>query len=148
MLSEIKSRCIVSQSDENDEDDGGEGEISDRCEVEALWDTGSTHTVISQAVVDACELRPTGILMLAEGVGDASDDEGEPPLRPTYYVQLMFPDHQVIAPPIQVAAVPQIPGADVLIGMDIVNMGDLLITNYEDTKLSFRVPAQERQIEF
>ena len=30
----------------------------------------STHTIISQSVVEACELQPTGMVILLEGVGD------------------------------------------------------------------------------
>lgn len=38
--------------------------------------------------------------------------------------------------------------ADILIGMDIITLGDFAVTNYEGvTKLSFRVPSQ-RHIDF
>lgn len=123
-----------------DDDDEGEGDLPDRCEVEALWDTGSTHTIISQSVVDACELQPTGMVMLLEGVGDGGSED-ELPLCPTYPVRLMFPDHGETVDT-QVAAIPNVPGVDVLLGMDFISKGDLLITNLRDTRLSFRAPPR------
>jgi len=36
-------------------------EISDIKKFRAIWDTGATNTVITERVVKACKLRPTGV---------------------------------------------------------------------------------------
>ena len=85
-------------------------------------------------MVDRCQLKPTGIGTIT-GVGGGQRCY-------TYFIDLEFPGSGVVSG-ITVAAIPFIPGADVLIGMDIIGRGDLAISNYEgQTMLSFRVPSQ------
>lgn len=71
--------------------------------------------------------------------------ESTPVPCPTYVINLSFPDHGVRISGLQVAAVPQVPNADFLIGMDIITLGDMAISNCNgDTFFSFRYPSQEK----
>lgn len=105
----------------------------------AIWDTGATNTVITQKVVQECDLRTTGMTWThhAQGVTLAN----------TYLVSIFLPNKVVFG---QIRAtegiLPQ--QADVLIGMDIIARGDFAVTNYDGkTVFSFRMPSVE-QIDF
>lgn len=98
----------------------------------AIWDTGATNSAITQNVVDACGLVATGIAQV-HGVSGSSQVE-------TYLVNLGLPD-KVIFYGVRVTKA-QLPGADILIGMDIIVRGDFAVTNFNGaTKFSFRVPS-------
>jgi hypothetical protein len=100
----------------------------------AIWDTGATGTVITQAVADACGLKPTG-MMRVYGVAGAHDTE-------TYLVNVSLPNGIGFAN-IKVTKGNLAGGADVLIGMDIITTGDFAITNKDGkTTFSFRCPSQ------
>lgn len=102
-----------------------------------IWDTGATSSVITQRVVDGCGLKPTGITT----VHNAHSTE----LVETFVVNLALPN-KVAVPDITVAK-GNLPGggADVLIGMDIITLGDLTITNRDGiTVFTFRVPSIDR----
>lgn len=103
-------------------------------EFDAIWDTGATNSVISQAVVDACGLAPTGITEV-HGVHGTARAE-------TYLVNIALPN-KVIFPAVRVTK-GQAGGADILIGMDIIASGDFSVTNCDGTtKFSFRAPSIE-----
>jgi len=98
----------------------------------AIWDTGATNSVITQAVIDACQLVPTGVARVnhAQGVS----------LSETYLVNMGLPQ-QVIFPGVRVTK-GSFNGADLLIGMDIISRGDFAVTNFGGlTKFSFRLPS-------
>jgi hypothetical protein len=73
----------------------------------ALWDTGATNSVISQAVVDKCGLVPTGMTVV-HGISGAQQAE-------TFLVGIWLPN-QVAFPQVRVTK-GDIRGADALIGM-------------------------------
>ncbi len=100
----------------------------------AIWDTGATASVISQAVVDACGLQPTG-MTLVHGVH--GPDQAE-----TYLVNIGLPNGVGF---VNVPVTKGILGnVQVLIGMDIIRIGDFAITNKDGkTVMSFRTPSQE-----
>ncbi len=104
-------------------------------EFVAIWDTGATNTLITQAVVDRCGLRPMGPAF----IGHAGLAE-EPEETESYLIAIRILDL------ITVNEVPVLrggySGADVLIGMDIINTGDFAITHRNgNTKFTFRVPS-------
>lgn len=105
-----------------------------------LWDTGATNTVITKKVVDTLNLPPSGRTVVRT-VGQGNDfNEYE---VNTYLVNLSLPNNVVVA------AVPVseggIAGADILIGMDIITMGDFAITNCDGQSCwTFRMPAVEK----
>lgn len=100
----------------------------------AIWDTGATNSVISQAVIDKCELVATGTTQVNHAHGIAETG--------TYLVSIFLPNG-VVFPGLRVTrGIPS--GADILIGMDIMNQGDFAVTNHSGiTKFSFRMPSQE-----
>lgn len=102
-------------------------------EFDALWDTGATNSVITQNVIDACALAPTGMAQV-HGVNGTSQAE-------TYLVNIGLPN-MVMFTSMRVTK-GQLRGTDVLIGMDIINNGDFAISNHDGkTKFTFRVPSQ------
>lgn len=101
-------------------------------DFKALWDTGATGSVITQEVVDALGLQPTGRVQVHGVAGETTCD--------TYLVSLRLPN-AVEFPELKVTK--GILGAEfsVLIGMDIINQGDFSMTNSGGkTVFSFRVP--------
>lgn len=100
-----------------------------------IWDTGATNSVISQRIVNECGLKPTGIVKVYH-VGGESPSE-------TYLVNILLP-HKVGIPHIKVTKGNMGATADVLIGMDIITMGDFAITNTNgNTVFTFRMPSVE-----
>ena len=99
----------------------------------AIWDTGATHSVITQAVVDACVLKATGMKQVHGVLSSA--------IAETFLVNLLLPnDVQVIS--VNVTLGKLVGEGDILLGMDIITHGDFSITNVGGkTVFSFRVPS-------
>ena len=99
----------------------------------AIWDTGATNSTISQAVVDTCGLKQLGVAEV-HGVSSVL-------IQPTYLVHVQIYNGPTIES--LVATLGEIPGGDVLIGMDVITLGDFAITNKGgNTVFSFRIPSQ------
>lgn len=102
-------------------------------DFEAIWDTGATNSVITQAVIDACGLIPTGMARVHVVTGPSESE--------TYLVNIALPN-KVMFHSVRVTK-GILPDADILIGMDIINQGDFAVTNLGGlTKFSFRYPSQ------
>ncbi len=102
----------------------------------AIWDTGATGSVITQAVVDACGLVATGMTRVYHVDGSSQVE--------TYLVNIGLPDN-VRYPSVRVTKGDLPDGDDVLVGMDIITTGDFAVTNINGkTMLSFRFPSVER----
>lgn len=100
----------------------------------AIWDTGATGTVITQKVVDACSLKPTGMVKVQTVGGERISE--------TYFITLYLPN-KVAVSNINVC-LGDVAGADVLIGMDIISLGDFAISNFGgQTVVAFRLPSKE-----
>ena len=106
----------------------------------AIWDTGATNTNITTRVVRECGLRPTGVV---ESVGV----HGRKFVN-TYLIDVYLPN-LVVARGVQANEAESLPGPDdVLIGMDILNLGDFAVSNYRGkTTFTFRTPSLE-EIDF
>jgi len=101
----------------------------------AIWDTGATNSVITKNFVQKMGLIPTG----KEKVTNTSSIE----LRNSYFINVALPN-RVIIPYLKVTECEDVLGngnADMLIGMDVITVGDFAIT-YEDKKtvMSFIMP--------
>lgn len=98
-----------------------------------IWDTGASGSVITKNVVDQLGLKPTGqtIVNHAQGSG----------ITNTYLVNLALPMN-VLVQSVKVTE-GQLPnGVDLLIGMDIITLGDFSVTNKDGvTVMSFRMPS-------
>ena len=126
----LKTRCMVSYGWER----GNDEPHPPMFEFAALWDTGATGSVISQTVVNACELQATGTRTMRHAQGSTRGVSA-------YTVNIELPnDLEFQALPVILG---DLPGFDMLIGMDIIGLGDFAITHPEgDTKFSFRIPSQ------
>ena len=113
----------------------------------AIWDTGATHSAITKKVVDDLRLQHTGMRETRHAGGKSSNN--------TYLVNIALPN-RVIVPSVRVTEVQLIPDDNVsddrqpqlLIGMDIIGLGDFAVTNANGkTTFSFRIPSVE-EIDF
>ena len=113
----------------------------------AIWDTGATNSAISKKVAKDLGLKPTGVVNVRYGSGAA--------LTNTYLVNIGLPNGVTVGQ-VRVTEAQGIADDNVaddkqphlLIGMDIIGMGDFAVTNANDsTTLSFRVPSA-KEIDF
>ena len=100
--------------------------------VKAIWDTGAYASVISPKVAQELGLMPVGVkpIQTANGTYEAY----------AYVVDMMLPNKLVIRG-VEVSE-SDLKVCDALIGMDIISMGDVKITNKPTTKFIFRIPAE------
>lgn len=102
----------------------------------AIWDTGATGSAVTKKVVDACNLKPTGMTQV-HGVHGSETVE-------TFLINIRLPNQVGIANvPVTIG---KLIGADMLIGMDIITRGDFSVTNVGgETTFSFRIPSVATQ---
>ena len=106
-------------------------------ECQAIWDTGATSSVIPSQVVESLALKPID-------VREFRGFDGKLTLCPIYLVDIALPN-KFIVPGVPVAGGPNITGAEVLIGMDIISLGDFAVTNLENkTQFTFRIPSMAK----
>ena len=99
----------------------------------ALWDTGATNGVITDRVVQQCNLRPSGKTFVYGVNGQHQAD--------TYLITIQL-QGLILFPSLRVTRGDFL-GADMLVGMDIIGHGDFFVTNQNgETTFGFRVPAQ------
>ena len=90
----------------------------------AIWDTGAEKTTIIQEIANNIECIATDQI-LTKGVGS------EPKKVNVYDVSVIDIGTKFRIKNIPVASTSSIGGGDVLIGMDIISLGDLAITNQD-----------------
>ncbi len=103
--------------------------------ISVEWDCGTTRCSISTELVDKLNLKPCGISNTLNTTESASTN--------VYEIVLVL--HDIMEIPIIVDAVPNIhsTGIDMLIGMDVICLGDFAISNYNgETCFSFRYPSK------
>lgn len=103
--------------------------------IKALWDTGSSESVISSKLVRKLSLHPIGSALL-NGTSLSCKTK-------IYEIILLFAEKQRIA--LQVTESPQISnsGIDLLIGLDVISMCDFAIsTDNENICMSIRFPSR------
>lgn len=102
----------------------------------ALWDTGATNSMITEKVAKRCNLVPTGFIQVSTAGGLIEES-------PTYLVDAYLPN-KVRVENVKVAQ-GNLGDVDLLIGMDIIALGDFAVTNNNGiTTFSFRMPSIER----
>lgn len=105
----------------------------------AIWDTGATKTAITSKVVNDLNLKPIGKAFVNHADG-----------RSEQFVCLisLFLPNNAIVPSVSVTEAKLLGNEDLLIGMDIIGMGDFAITNHNNkTTFSFRIPSL-KEIDF
>lgn len=107
----------------------------------ALWDTGATTTCISESVAQQLSLVPTGMMNIQTPSSTKSVN--------TYLVNVGLPNHLNVND-VQVCDTDiGKQGLEMLIGMDIITLGDFSVSNYNDkTVFTFRVPSKEKMTLF
>lgn len=100
----------------------------------ALWDTGATASVITQKTAATLGLKPFTKIMVSHADGES--------LQNVYLVNFYLPN-KVLLPNVRVTECKDTSGTfGVIIGMDIISLGDFAITNFKgETTLSFRIPS-------
>ena len=101
--------------------------------TKALWDTGASKSVISRAVAKALGLIPTGATNVSHAGGMS--------VSPTHLVNFYLPNGVGIIG----VLVTEFEGTGdfgAIVGMDIITIGDLSVTNVSgQTWMSFRTPS-------
>jgi predicted aspartyl protease len=102
--------------------------------IKALWDTGATGSAITPAVAKLLGLIPTTKTNVQHADGIS--------LQNVYYVNIYLPN-KVVVPFVKATECNNIVGNfDIIIGMDIISLGDFAITNVGNkTTFSFRMPS-------
>jgi hypothetical protein len=112
--------------------------------VNALWDTGATLTFMKPKLRDKLKLRMfgTGSPIHIVGVGGLVKADFT-------YASLLLSDNLLFEYcPVYVVDFP-VKNVDIIIGMDIINMGDFILSNTENkTTFSFVVPPLPNRIDF
>lgn len=107
-----------------------------RIPFDAMWDTGAAKSVITQRVVDACDLKPIRKGFI-QGVNGMQKSEA-------YVVNLYLPSMITVY---EIAVVTGNPGDvwwDILIGLDVISQGEFSIKNVNgNTEWSFSIPIPE-----
>ena len=101
--------------------------------IEAVWDTGATNSVITPNVANQLILSPIDTVKMI-GV----NSEG---MAPVALVHISLPNNVFLLSRRVTIAKKIGGGIDMLIGMDIISLGDFLISNAEQkTSFSFVMP--------
>jgi predicted aspartyl protease len=105
----------------------------------ALYDTGATHSAVSPKVVADLQLASVGATNVKVGGGDLTTT--------SHLVNIGLPN-RVMFPMVRVAKMVLHQDFDVIVGMDILGLGDFTVTNHEGkTTFSFCCPSR-REIDF
>jgi predicted aspartyl protease len=98
-----------------------------------IWDTGASGTFITQRIITKCGLKPFTMVDVQGAYGGVTQ-------RNVYLINLLLPSGVHIP---NVAAIEGEMGTtDMLIGMDVITLGDFAITNFGgNTVFSFRIPS-------
>jgi predicted aspartyl protease len=103
--------------------------------IEALWDTGATMTCIKPSLRDKLKLRQSELVesIIMSGIGGDVEADG------TLVSIWLAPNFVIELCPVYIADFPG--DEELLIGMDIITMGDFAICNVDGkTSFSFAVP--------
>ena len=101
-----------------------------------LWDTGASSSTINQRVVDECNLPQIGFAKVQTADGLRNNSR-------VYGVNIYLPS-QVTIGGIRATVGDLGSDLDVLIGMDVITMGDFAVTNAGGiTVMSFQFPSLE-----
>ncbi len=126
----IQTNCVITPYFEK----GHKGFVPG-CEVEStVWDTGATNTVISAAVIEALNLKPIEKTQL-EGVGGIMDSS-------VYKINIYLENN------VEFIGIEALSGDigdyDLIIGMDMITLGDFVLSNKDGkTWFAFRHPSTE-----
>lgn len=126
---QLITECEVSQPSVNAKNSKN---LVKRIKVNGLWDTGATNSVINKSVAERLNILPMGVSKIHHAGGESSVN--------TYVVNIILP-HKVEISMVKVSEA-EMQGFDILIGMDIISLGDFAISNFNGKSIfSFRIPS-------
>lgn len=106
-------------------------------EYQALWDTGATGTSITKEVIGMLGLKPVTQI-------EVFNAHGESKIKDAFLVNITFPCN-IMVNGITAAEGSFGSGIGVLVGMDIIRLGDFAISNFKGkTAFSFRIPTYSK----
>ena len=102
-------------------------------EVNAIWDTGAARSLITPETASKLNLKPVSKTLMAT----PSDKDVQ---SNVYLIKIHLPNGATI---LNVQALEGTPNScDMLIGMDVITLGDFAVTNFNGkTSFSFRIPS-------
>jgi predicted aspartyl protease len=107
--------------------------------TKGIWDTGATNSVVTKSTAASLNLRPVRRTRVRGVHGDKEVN--------VYYVNITL-NNKNITLNTQVTECDELSADNsvgMLIGMNIIAMGDFVITNYQgNTTMSFRVPSLQK----
>ena len=102
----------------------------------AIWDTGGNITVINKKVIEDCDLIPIGRTIMRSPGGEN---------RSYLYLINLWLKNGLMIPNLRVVEGVLTEDVEVLIGMDIINLGDFAVSNKDGkTVFTFRYPSYEK----
>ena len=116
----------------------GEAKVSPPAKwgLRAIWDTGASGSAVSIQVADGLGFKPIGYTPVSTANGDF--------VAPVYICDIYLPSG-VVVPSVEMTGGKLGSDADMLIGMDVIALGDFTITNLGGvTWFTFRVPSMQR----
>jgi len=106
---------------------------NDKAEIKALWDTGAGCSLIRPEVAARLNLK-----VLSKTIMSTPSDKDVP--TNIYQINIILPNGAKIVDVLALEGTPN--GCDMLIGMDVINLGDFAVTNNNGhTVFSFRIPS-------
>lgn len=101
-------------------------------DINCYWDTGAVQSVLSNSIIERLGLVPVDAGMSVHAFGTSMVN--------VYYVNLRLPNGIEISNLRVIGGV--LPGVDMLVGMDVINLCDFALTHPgENTKFSFQIPS-------
>ena len=129
-LNQLKTQCGVSDAVPLNNGDPDPPVVN---QYEAIWDTGATGTVITAKVAKDLGLKPTGVVTSHHAGGSHTVN--------TYLVNVYLPNSiRIVA--VKVIEAVLSGNTEMLIGMDIISLGDFAFTNLKgEACFTFRIPS-------
>ena len=104
-----------------------------RIEINAIWDTGATSSLITPEVAAKLNLKPVSKVLMS-----TPSDKDVP--ANVYLINIEFPNGVKVINIQSLEGTPN--GCDMLIGMDVITLGDFAVSNFNgQTMFSFRIPS-------
>lgn len=103
----------------------------------AQWDTGASSTCISERVVSELNQPPIGVTIISTPAGQRQCNK--------YLVDIVLPNNVKVTDVEVIETEIGTQQIDVLIGMDIITLGDFVISNNNGkTTFSYRFPSKKK----
>jgi len=99
---------------------------------DGVWDTGANSSSISEKAARMLDLTPVGCLDVETANGRRE--------TPVYKIDILLPNNICVKGAYVTES--DIAACDMLVGMDVISLGDFLITNRGRTEFTFRIPSE------